>query len=84
MPADSDNDDDLVFLSPGESPDREQGPFSNLRRSTRKRKSVGAMSKNSAKKKKGTGSPQSKEDPGRPMPKIPRTPQGATQQEAPS
>ena len=77
--------DDLVFLSPEESLGGEeeeqaagkgQGASPNLRRSSRKIKSVnvpGNMSKNSATKKK-----KSSQDPGKRMPRIPRTPQGAT------
>ena len=73
--------DDVVFLSPEETAEdleeankKDQGASPTLRRSSRKRKSVivqGNMSKNSASKKK-KGSP----DPGKSMPRIPRTPQG--------
>ena len=74
--------DDLVFLSPDESvgedeagKTKDQGASPTLlRRSNRKRKSVtvlGSMSKNSATKKK-----KNSPDPGKSMPRIPRTPQG--------
>ena len=70
--------DDLEFLSPEESfKDKDkgdQGASPTLRRSSRKRKSVSVptnMSKNSASKKK-----KSSPDPGKSMPRIPRTPQG--------
>ena len=75
-------------MSPDESPtERRKGPeptkdggaSPNLRRSSRKRKSisvVNGMSKNSASKKK-----KNSPDPGRSMPKIPRTPQGSRQEE---
>ena len=76
--------DDLVFLSPDESvgeqdeagqvKGQDQGASPTLRRSNRKRKSVtvlGSMSKNSATKKK-----KNSPDPGKSMPRIPRTPQG--------
>ena len=80
--SDSENEAELVFLSPDEEvrPAKtqvDQGGSPVLRRSNRKRKSTAAysdseMSKNSgSKKKKGSSSP----DPGKSMPKIPRTPQ---------
>ena len=66
--------DEVVFLTPEES---DQGASPTLRRSGRKRKSVclesaGRMSNNSASKKK-----KNSPDPGRSMPRLPRTPQGA-------
>ena len=80
--------DDLAFLSPDESPtERKKGPEATkdggasptLRRSSRKRKSISVangMSKNSASKKK-----KNSPDPGRSMPRIPRTPQGGRQED---
>ena len=78
MPSSDSESDDLVFLSPEKSfnqQGRDQGASPTLRRSSRKRKSVsipGNMSKTSATKKK-----KSSPDPGKSMPRIPRTPQGA-------
>ena len=69
--------EDLVFLSPEESPakkDEDQGASPVLRRSNRKRKSVSAaqdMSKNSSSKKKKC-SPKGTEP--KTMPKVTRTP----------
>ena len=78
--------DDVIFLSPDESPpkskDNDPGASPVLRRSNRKRKSVsaancpppgGEMSKGSSAKKK-KASPSKAEEPGKAMPKIPRTP----------
>ena len=76
--------EDPVFLSPEESfetpgiPDQGGAPVL-LRRSARKRKSaasVGDMSRGSSTKKKKESSPPTKaaEDPGKSMPRIPRTP----------
>ena len=77
--SDSENEAELVFLSPEEEPPtrpeaRDQGASPILRRSNRKRKSVtySDMTKNSGTKKKKTASP----DPAKSMPRIPRTPQG--------
>ena len=79
--SENENEAELVFLSPEEDPPKEgrtqpqdQGASPVLRRSNRKRKSTTSysdMSKNSSSKKKKGSSP----DPGRSMPKIPRTPQ---------
>ena len=82
--SDSENEAELVFLSPEEEPESERPPQADqgaspvLRRSNRKRKSITTygntdMSKNSGSKKKKGASP----DPGKSMPKIPRTPQAA-------
>ena len=78
--SDSENEAELVFLSPEEDPParpepKDQGASPVLRRSNRKRKSVTCgsdMSKSSGSKKKKTASP----DPTKSMPKLPRTPQG--------
>ena len=78
--SDSENEAELVFLSPEEDPparpeSKDQGASPVLRRSNRKRKSVTCgsdMSKSSGSKKKKTTSP----DPTKSMPKLPRTPQG--------
>ena len=88
--SDSENEAELVFLSPDEepvpknndkkAPSEDQGASPVLRRSNRKRKSVTTvqeMSKNSGSKKKKTVSP----DPTKAMPKIPRTPQQGQAQE---
>ena len=87
MPVVEEDGEDLVFLSPDESPPKEkdQGASPVLRRSTRKRKSVSAagpdMSKGSSTKKKKCSpskppSPKKgpSEDPGKNMPRIPRSP----------
>ena len=55
MPTGSEEEGDLVFLSPDESPPKDQGASPQLRRSSRKRKSVQVvqdMSKGSSSKKK--------------------------------
>ena len=78
--SDSENEAELVFLSPEEDPPtrpepKDQGASPVLRRSNRKRKSVTCssdISKSSGSKKKKTTSP----DPTKSMPKLPRTPQG--------
>ena len=86
--SDSENEAELVFLSPDEEPverpakqnTEDQGASPVLRRSNRKRKSVSQvqdMSKGSGSKKKRT-SPVSKKQTEN-MPKIPRTPQGQGQ-----
>ena len=83
--SDSENEAELVFLSPEEEPTRpdpqDQGASPVLRQSNRKRKSVTAfedMTKNSgSKKKKNSPDPASKN-----MPKLPRTPQAGQDQEA--
>ena len=89
--SDSENEAELVFLSPDEEPvprksDREdQGASPVLRRSNRKRKSVSSvqdMSKGSGSKKKKTSPPKKQPPPQEAeqagnMPKLPRTPQGA-------
>ena len=77
--------EELIFLSPEEDPPEhtDQGASPLLRRSTRKRKSVSDakdMSKTSASKKKKGASPPKEGDPGRSMPRIPRTPQGQQQE----
>ena len=81
---DKDNDqDDLVFLSPEEEfesdrtvEDQGASPTLPLRRSNRKRKSTADdMSKNSASKKKKASPGPGRDDPGRSLPRIPRTPQ---------
>ena len=79
--SENENEAELVFLSPEEevgplhSAKGDQGASPVLRRSNRKRKLAiyndSEMSKNSGSKKKKGSSP----DPGRSMPKIPRTPQ---------
>ena len=85
MPASEEEGDEVVFLSPDESPPKkesneDQGASPQLRRSNRKRKSVSVvqdMSKgSSSKKKKGSpnkNSPASKQDSSA-MPKTTRTP----------
>ena len=75
--------DDLAFLSPEEEfEDTGASPALTLRRSNRKRKSVSSetMSKGSGSKKK-KASPGKQDDPGKSMPRIPRTPQGGQQQQ---
>ena len=88
--SENENEAELVFLSPEEEvgpiqkPGGDQGASPVLRRSNRKRKSAvycEDMSKNSGSKKKKGSSP----DPGKSMPKIPRTPQrGDTESDTPS
>ena len=84
MTASDSDGDEAVFLSPleeataAEVPD--QGASPTLRRSTRKRKSTSAfpdMTKGSSTKKKKKTPPSERvtSDPGKAMPKIPRTPQ---------
>ena len=77
MSAISDDPEDIVFLTPEEDPS-DHGASPALRRSARKRKSTTSdMLKGSGSKKKKGGSPAQKEaDPGKSMPRIPRTPQG--------
>ena len=73
MPASEEEGEDLVFLSPDESPVKDQGASPTLRRSNRKRKSVTTtqdMSKSSSSKKKKC-SPNKVPDT---MPKTTRTP----------
>ena len=72
MPTSEEEGNDVVFLSPDESPAKseDQGASSVFKRSNRKRKSVSAaqdMSKGSSSKKK-------KCSPGKTMPKVTRTP----------
>ena len=80
--SDSENEAELVFLSPDEEVSKppeskkveDQGASPVLRRSNRKRKSTAAhedMPKDSGSKKKKAASPEAA------MPKIPRTPSGA-------
>ena len=73
-----------MFLSPEEelsskkSPVKDQGASPVLRRSNRKRKStapVSDMTKGSSNKKKRNSPAKQESDPGRSMPRIPRTPQ---------
>ena len=78
--------EESVFLSPekqfqNEGQEKDQGASPALRRSNRKRKSTASatdMTKNSgSKKKKGSSAVTVRtEEPGRSMPKLPRTPQG--------
>ena len=84
--SENENEAELVFLSPDEEPVKkpaaaaaDQGASPVLRRSNRKRKSTASfcdsdMSKNSGSKKK-----KSSPDPGKSMPRIPRTPQAPGQ-----
>ena len=82
--------DELVFLSPEEDfhdaeadKDKDQGASPVLRRSNRKRKSVASeMTKGSGTKKKKNSSPKQDKESSKGMPKLPRTPQGAAQQQA--
>lgn len=83
--SDSENEAELIFLSPEEEVEPrhgakdDQGASPVLRRSNRKRKSVVCgetdMSKGSGSKKKKRASP----DQAKSMPRIPRTPQGTDQ-----
>lgn len=83
MQGDSEDDrDDVVFLSPDESPtNKDQGASPRLRQSNKKRKSTSAvstdMSKGSGTKKKKCSPPKEsppKNNPGKSMSRIPRTP----------
>ena len=78
--------EESVFLSPeeqfqSEGQEKDQGASPALRRSNRKRKStalVTDMTKNSGSKKKKGSSPVTvrTDDPGKSMPRLPRTPRG--------
>ena len=88
--SDSENEAELVFLSPKEESvqvrkaQADQGASPVLRRSNRKRKSTTTyptgMSKGSGSKKKKAGTSP---DPCKSMPKIPRTPQAGAGQDEP-
>ena len=78
--SDSENEAELVFLSPEEEPPKpqdrgqtgDQGASPALRRSNRKRKSVTAYSESDM--SKGSGSKKKKNSPSKKMPKVTRTP----------
>ena len=83
MPTGSDEEGEVVFLSPDESPPKDQGASPQLRRSNRKRKSVTVqdMSKGSSSKKKKNSpvkrviaSPKGQTNNEENMPKVTRTP----------
>lgn len=83
--SEGEEEEEVVFLSPEWDSDQDkpdQGASPALRRSNRKRKSVSTvpeMSKGAGSKKKKAGpSPPKADDPGKSMPRIPRTPQQAT------
>ena len=87
-----DDPEELVFLSPEESfpeeKQEDQGASPVLRRSNRKRKSTASVSMSMSDMPKNSGSKKKKESPGKPsesdpgksMPKIPRTPTTQTDQ----
>ena len=80
--SDSENEAELVFLSPDEEPrpqQGDQGASPVLRRSNRKRKSTAAYSETDMSKSSSSKKKKSSPDPGKSMPRIPRTPQTAEQ-----
>ena len=83
---DSEGDnEEVVFLSPDESPPKNQDPGASpkLRRSSRKRKSVSNdMSKGSGSKKKKTSPIKATEEQVKNMPRVARSPQGTQRPQA--